>query len=63
MLARKGSGKEAKQSYSGNMLMKNRNGMVGDVEVLQANGTAKRDAALLMMEAIPGDPSGDSGSR
>jgi transposase len=55
MLARKGSGKEAKLSYSGHVLMENRNGMVADVEVLQANGTAERDAALLMMEAIPGD--------
>ena len=55
MLARKGNGKEAKLSYSGHVLMENRNGMVADVEVLQANGTAERDAALLMMEAIPGD--------
>jgi hypothetical protein len=55
MLARKGNGKEAKLSYSGHVLMENRNGMVADVEVLQANGTAERDAALLMMEAMPGD--------
>ena len=63
MLARKGNGKEAKLSYSGHVLMENRNGMVADIEVLQANGTAERDAALLMMEAITGRPSGDSGSR
>ncbi len=55
MLARKGNGKEAKLSYSGHVLMENRNGMVVDVEVLQANGTAERDAALVMIEAIPGD--------
>lgn len=55
MLARKGSGKEAKLSYSGHVLMENRNGLVANVEVLQANGTAERDAALLMIEAIPGD--------
>jgi transposase len=55
MLARKGSGKEAKLSYSGHVLMENRNGLVADVEVLQANGTAERDAALVMIEAIPGD--------
>jgi transposase len=55
MLARKGSGKEAKLSYSGHVLMENRNGLVADVELLQANGTAERDAALVMMEAIPGD--------
>jgi len=55
LLARKGSGKEAKLSYSGHVLMENRNGMVTDVEVLQANGTAERDAALVMIEAVPGD--------
>jgi len=36
LLARKGSGKEAKLSYSGPVLMENRNGMVADVGVLQA---------------------------
>jgi transposase len=55
LLARKGAGKEAKLSYSGHVLMENRNGLVADVEVLQANGTAERDAALVMVEAIPGD--------
>jgi transposase len=55
LLARKGAGKEAKLSYSGHVLMENRNGLVADAEVLQANGTAERDAALVMMEAIPGD--------
>jgi transposase len=55
MLARKGSGKEAKLSYSGHVLMENRNGLVTDVEVLPATGTAERDAALMMIESIPGD--------
>lgn len=55
MLARKGAGKEAKLSYSGHVLMENRNGLVANIEVLQANGTAERDAALVMVEAIPGD--------
>ena len=55
LLARKGAGKEAKMSYSGHVLMENRNGLVADVEVLQANGTAERDAALVMIEAIAGD--------
>ena len=54
-LARKGAGKEAKLSYSGHVLMENRNGLVTEVEVLPAKGTAERDAALVMMEAIPGD--------
>jgi transposase len=57
MLAKKGAGKEAKLSYSGHVLMENRNGLVAEVEVLQANGTAERDAALVMIEKIPGDQS------
>ena len=52
MLARKGGGKEAKLSYSGHVLMENRNGMVVNVEVLPATGTAEREAALSMIEAI-----------
>src|ERR1700722_12456386 len=55
MLAKKGAGKEAKLSYSGHVLMENRNGLVVDAEVLQANGTAERDAGLVMIEKIPGD--------
>jgi transposase len=55
MLARKGSGKEAKLSYSGHVLMENRNGLVVDAAVLPATGTAEREAALMMMEWIPGD--------
>jgi hypothetical protein len=37
--------------------MENRNGLVADVEVLQAHGTAERDAALVMMESIAGNQS------
>jgi IS5 family transposase len=55
LLAKKGTGKEAKLSYGGHVLMENRNGLVTEVEVLQAHGTAERDAALMMMESIPGD--------
>src|ERR1700688_605079 len=55
LLARKGKGKEAKLSYAGHVLMENRNGLVVDAMVTQATGTAERDAALLMAEAIPGD--------
>ena len=53
-LARKGPGKEAKLSYSGNLLVENRNGLIVDAEVFQANGTAERHAALVMLEQIPG---------
>jgi transposase len=53
-LARKGSGKEAKLSYSGNLLVENRNGLIVNAELLEANGRAERDAALLMLEQVPG---------
>jgi len=53
-LARKGQGKEAKLSYNGNLLTENRNGLIVNTEVLQAHGTAERDAALIMLEQIPG---------
>jgi len=53
LLARKGNGKEAKLSYHGNLLTENRNGLIVNTEVLQAHGTAERDAALLMVEQIP----------
>jgi transposase len=54
-LARKGHGKEAKLSYNGNLMVENRNGLIINTEVFEANGTAERDAALVMLEQIPGD--------
>jgi len=53
-LARKGKGKEAKLSYNGNLLVENRHGLIVNSEVFEANGTAERDAALVMLEQIPG---------
>jgi transposase len=53
-LARKGRGKEAKLSYTGNVLMENRNGLAVDVLVNLATGTAERDAAFAMAAEIPG---------
>jgi transposase len=55
LLARKGNGKEAKLSYNGNLLTENRNGLIVNTEVFPANGTAERDAALVMLEQIPGE--------
>jgi transposase len=55
LLARKGKGKEAKLSYNGNLLVENRNGLIVNAELLQANRRAERDAALLMLEQVPGD--------
>jgi transposase len=54
-LARKGAGKEAKLSYTGHVLMENRNGLAVDVTVRLATGTAERDAAFDMAAYIPGD--------
>jgi transposase len=54
-LARKGAGKEARLSYSGHVLMENRNGLVVDAVVDLATGTAERDAAFEMAGQIPGD--------
>ena len=53
-LARKSGGQEAKLAYLGNVMTENRHGLVVDTETLQCNGTAERDAALLMTEALPG---------
>ena len=52
--ARRSEGKESKLSYSGNLLVENRNGLIVDAEVFVANGTAERDAALMMLEKISG---------
>jgi IS5 family transposase len=54
-LARKGKGKEAKLSYTGHVLMENRNGLAVDAAVLLATGTAERDAALAMAAELPDD--------
>src|SRR5260221_11413331 len=53
-LARKGAGKEAKLSYSGNLLVENRNGLIVDSRVWEATGTAERYAALEMLQELPG---------
>ena len=42
-------------SYSGNLLIENRNGLIVNAELLEANGRAERDGALLMLEQLPGD--------
>jgi transposase len=54
LLAKKGEGKESKLSYTGNLLVENRNGLIVDVEVFQAKGTAERDAALIMLQRLTG---------
>src|SRR5256714_10383936 len=54
-LARKSGGHEAKLAYCGNVLIENRTGLVVDTELLQCNGTAERDAAMVMAERLNGD--------
>src|SRR6201989_1674517 len=49
-LYRKGPGKEAKLCFMGHALMENRNGLVGDACLTEANGHAERIAALHMIE-------------
>src|SRR6202022_3334723 len=53
-LARKRGGHESKLAYCGNVMIENRNGLVVDTELLQCNGTAERDAAMLMAERVEG---------
>ena len=53
MLARKGSGREAKLSYAGHVLLDNRHGLVANVCVTAATGTAEREAALLLLTTVP----------
>lgn len=54
LLARKSAGKEAKLSYSGNLLVENRNGLIVSSLVWEATGTAERDAAMAMLQQVPG---------
>jgi len=53
-LFKKSKGSEAKLSYLGHVLMENRNGLLVQTFLTEANGRAERDAALLMAEVIPG---------
>lgn len=53
MLARKGTGREAKLAYSGHVLLDNRHGLVANVCVMAATGTAEREAAVLLVQQAP----------
>jgi transposase len=52
LLVRKGRGKEARLCFNGHVLMENRNGLVVDIALTQATGTAERDTALDMLEGM-----------
>ncbi len=66
-LARKGAGKESKLSYSGHVLMENRNGLCIDFRLAPATGYAERDEALEMLRRLrrrgynPRSVAGDKG--
>ena len=54
LLARKGKGKESKLSYAGHVLMENRHGLAVNCCVTAATGRAEPEAALAMIEDLPG---------
>ena len=53
-LYKKSKGSEAKMGYLGHARMENRHGLLVDTMVTFADGTAERDAALLMASQISG---------
>ena len=46
---------EAKLCYTGHALMENRNGLVVNACVTRATGTCEREAAIALLEEIPGE--------
>jgi transposase len=57
-LYKKSAGQEAKLSYLGHALVENRNGLIAAAMTTQADGTAERDAALLMLHELTRKRSG-----
>jgi transposase len=53
-LFRKGTGKEARLSFMGHLLMENRSGLVMGAELTRASGCAERAAAVTLIEGVPG---------
>ncbi len=53
-LYKKAAGQEAKLCYLGHLLMENRNGLVVNTRLTEADGRAERRAALAMVEEILG---------
>jgi len=53
-LFRKAPGQAAKLAYMGHVLMENRSCLVVDARLTLATGTAEREAALAMIEDVPG---------
>jgi IS5 family transposase len=53
-LYKKSSGASATLCYMGHVVMENRNGLVVATELTQATGTGEREAAIAMVEDLPG---------
>jgi transposase len=53
-LFKKGKGKEARLCFMGHVLMENRHGLVVSPRLTAATGTAEREAAVGLVEAVPG---------
>ena len=58
-LARKSNGQASILAYAGHVLMENRNGLVSQVCLTHASGTAERDAALTLVGRLDADRQGD----
>ena len=52
---KKSKNSEAKLAYLGHSLMENRNGLVVDTKVTQADGYGEREAAIDMLASLPGE--------
>ena len=53
-LFKKAQGREAKLGYLGHVLMEHRSGLIVQTHVTPADGYGERDAALVMVEHLPG---------
>lgn len=61
-LARKGDAQASKLAYAGHIVTENRNALVVDAALTQANGTAERDAGVTMLERIDKRPRSSVGA-
>lgn len=52
-LMRKGAGKESKLSFAAHAVMENRNGLIADLDVSEANGTCETERALSLLQRLP----------
>ena len=62
-LYRKSRNAEARLAYLGHVLMENRHGLIVDAMATTADGTAERDAAMLLLDQQPRRPPPNGGRR